>query len=410
MDGTHKSEKAFSGNLLAWEVAYRKCSRELPEHIVRDYIDKFELAAMDEEKAVIRYRGNSNLQYFQEKYEKVLCWALGGQIAIEYQEAPGAGKKKKAKKEKKKGNQKEGKKDSKREKRQNKAEKLRENQRNTGGSFLGKLLAVCGTVLAVVVLLGIVFFLPKKSFQETFLSVTSEKSGDGYRIVQLSDLRGQSYGENNEELTRRVGLLEPDLIVMTGDMTGQGRSNEEDILELCRNLTETAPVYYVYGGNESDRFLDDADPLKARLEEIGVHVLWDEMETLEINGAAVDIYGVLGELQEGEESPYGQFLNENPDHFKLMLSHEPYALGTIGDWPDLTLSGHTLGGSFALPGVGAIYEKEYGMFPELDSEAYVSGKYTKDGNTLIVCSGLAKSGAVRGYRQPELMIIDVNQY
>ena len=57
------------------------------------------------------------------------------------------------------------------------------------------------------------------------------ESFDGFRIAQLSDLHGMSFGRDNERLIAQVARQRPDIIVLTGDMA----ENEKE-LRGCENL------------------------------------------------------------------------------------------------------------------------------------------------------------------------------
>ena len=49
---------------------------------------------------------------------------------------------------------------------------------------------------------------------------------DNYKIVQLSDLHGKSFGYEQSRLLRQVEELKPDLIVLTGDLIDSKKSSE----------------------------------------------------------------------------------------------------------------------------------------------------------------------------------------
>lgn len=52
------------------------------------------------------------------------------------------------------------------------------------------------------------------------------------RLVQLSDLHNQKFGRDNARLIKRVRALEPDLILMTGDMINSDERDLSVLLDL----------------------------------------------------------------------------------------------------------------------------------------------------------------------------------
>ena len=74
-------------------------------------------------------------------------------------------------------------------------------------------------------------------------------SFDGFRIVQLSDLHGAGFGENNCRLVEKVRGESPDIIVLTGDLI----EKTEDLAVsgvLLPQLAEIAPCFFVSGNHE----------------------------------------------------------------------------------------------------------------------------------------------------------------
>ena len=51
------------------------------------------------------------------------------------------------------------------------------------------------------------------------------KEFDGYNIVQISDLHSKLFGENNKKLIQKIKSLNPDIVVVTGDLI-DGENNK----------------------------------------------------------------------------------------------------------------------------------------------------------------------------------------
>lgn len=408
-DGKSPRENNING---AQGVLWKRTLEELKNRVDDAAMDKwfycFSIAKIKRNAFVFRYTGNGDMREFNEKWYEVFaeCFfeVLGyrTEIKIEQRKVKGGGK--------------------------------RQYRRRLCRIILA-LLCVC--TAAAVILLDM-SYLENLSFEEDFYQVGSGKISGNLRIIQLSDLHSTEFGENNDKLVARIALLQPDIIVATGDMADKSASMDVYI-ELCRRLTEIAPVYAVYGNNEDDIVYESTmtrdaldkmtggdpeklkksdDTLKAALEDAGATVLLNEQATVEIGDNTIDIYGVLttnpSAFWEYNTDSYGEFLNGDTDHFKLMLCHEPYIFEEFGEdyWGDLILAGHTHGGVIRIPYLGGLYERKNGFFPEKkdDVDAYIAGEYDMQGTSLIVSRGLTNRGLIRIGNQPELVIIDVNRY
>lgn len=393
-------------------VLWKRTLEELKNHVddaaMEKWFDCFSIAKVKRNAFVFRYTGNGDMQEFNEKWYDVFveCFfeVLGYRTEIKIEQ-----------------------------RKINNGEKRQYRRRFC--KIIVALLCVCAA--AAVIILGM-SYLENLSFEEDFYQVGSGKINGNLRIVQLSDLHSTEFGDNNDKLVERIARLQPDIIVATGDMVDKSTSMNVYV-ELCRRLTEIAPVYAVYGNNEDDivygcsmsredldkmtggdseKLRKSDDALKAALEDAGVTVLLNEQATVEIGDNMVDIYGVLttnpSAFWEYDADSYDAFLNTNTDHFKLMLCHEPYIFEEFGDgyWGDLMLAGHTHGGVVRLPYLGGVYEQKNGIFPEKkeDIDAYIAGEYDISGKSLIVSRGLSNRGFIRIGNTPELVIIDVNRY
>ena len=100
---------------------------------------------------------------------------------------------------------------------------------------------------------------------------------DGATVVQISDLHNHRFGEGQGRLLAAVAGLEPDLVVVTGDMVDCHRTDPAPALELVRGLVALAPVYYVTGNHEWVLSSQVRGELLTGLEEAGATVLEDRV-------------------------------------------------------------------------------------------------------------------------------------
>lgn len=237
------------------------------------------------------------------------------------------------------------------------------------------------------------------------------------RLVQLTDLHGRSFGQNNEELVELVRRQEPDLILMTGDMLDKNQEGPEVVCALISRLKEIAPVYYGYGNHESDWEKRTGMTLAPLLTEAGATVLDFAYTDITVKGQALriggcDTYyrypGMLAKTREewdAEQAFADAF--EDTQRFKLLLCHIP----TVWlDWEnrdnfpvDLVLSGHYHGGQIRLPVIGELYAPYVGLFPP-----YTEGMYAGETAVCILSTGLGSSpGLPRINNLPQVVAVEL---
>ncbi len=295
--------------------------------------------------------------------------------------------------------------------------------------------------LAVALITILCNYIGNRNFRETFYTVSSIKADNPIRVIQISDLHSVSYGKGNKKLTDRTKALEPDIILLTGDIADSAKKDYSDIVVLCSELADIAPTYYVYGNNEVEKvygfplveavldekfgfskdFRDEKrlvllkDQLEIDIENVGVKVLKNEKDTVKVGDTTVDVYGVLNSNPSSfwsySEKSFLSYTGEDEDNLKLTTVHEPFIFEEFNHdfWGDILVCGHTHGGVIRVPVLGPLYTQEGGLFPERDG-CYVYGRYDVSGKPLIVSSGLENKNLLRINNQPELVVIDINKF
>lgn len=271
--------------------------------------------------------------------------------------------------------------------------------------------------IALIIIVAIILFL---FLQLNWISVTEEDiylnklpaEFEGFRILQLSDLHGKSFGRDSNYLIRKIDETNPDIIVMTGDMrTNTPADDGEELITLLKELDGRYPVYYITGGHEEARYYTDRNKhgikgtkaaYEQRLSDLGVIVLNDEKSQLVRGDSAINIYGLLdkssGEMFIGNrlEEPAGEEVN-------ILLNHTPDEFKDFVDWgADLILVGHTHGGIIRIPFIGGLISTDIGsFFPKYDA-----GRFEKDGSTMIINRGLGNHTVhIRIFNRPELVLV-----
>lgn len=272
----------------------------------------------------------------------------------------------------------------------------------------------CFAVLLWICLIaaGVFFggkYLLSEELEVTFHHLYSPKiiGASNTRIIVLSDLHNREFGPGNTELIKQINILEPDLIVMAGDMVNADNEDLDILLNLCEDLLGIAPVYFSPGNHESNLMYEKGIPLEETLSEKGVHVLVNRAEEVVIRGTPFQI-GSLTTSPEGYYDYGVDFIKEfeKSREFKLLLSHYPSLYyGALADTEiDLGICGHYHGGVVRLPVIGGLYHGDTGFFPK-----YSCGMYRLPHSTIFVSRGMGDhSGYPRVNNRPELAVIDIN--
>ena len=227
---------------------------------------------------------------------------------------------------------------------------------------------------------------------------------DGYRIVQLSDVHGASFGKNSQRLLKAVKRAAPDLIALTGDLA-DGDTQLNNVESLLNGLIRIAPVYYVSGNHEwSDGMIA---PVRELLKRYGIQYLSNEYVILEKSGDSIVLAGVEDPNGYADQpSPAEVVAALPPDSFRILLGHR-------NDWPikypdlpvDLILCGHAHGGMIRLPFLGGLIGRGGSLFPQYTEGVFSSGRYQ-----MVVSRGLGPiKGILRFWNNPELVEITLRK-
>ena len=261
-----------------------------------------------------------------------------------------------------------------------------------------------------VILAGI---LCSQKLEVTNYTVPLDNVQGDVKIVFLSDLHCEEYGENNAELLAIVNAQSPDIIALPGDLFNR-ESDDAEIDKVCKfisQLPQIAPTYFSIGNHETDYIAESENSILEKVRNTGVTVLECAYEDLTVNGTTFRIGGVSELAYKGADDKYDpaaeMFLTDYCDTKlpTVLLSHRPEAFcfkDACKEWNvDLILSGHTHGGLVRLPVIGGLVAPIQGLFPDV-----YYGEYEFYNTKMIVTSGLAGYyWAPRMFNPPEICVV-----
>ena len=261
-------------------------------------------------------------------------------------------------------------------------------------------------------------------FPENYLLQTSRyqicsdkipRAFDGFRIVQLSDLHGCSFGRENIRLITRIDREKPDVVVMTGDIADRQTKDYAAIFRFVKTLCGKCPVYFAYGNHEQELLSSRREAFQDGMHAQGVQILSNDAAELERGGEKIRLCGVRIPLRyyrwnsrkkrrpvlSAEEMEL--LLGACGPEYTVLLAHNPLCFEAYAAWDaDLTLSGHVHGGMIRLPHFGGLLSPERNFFPR-----YSGGLYRLGEQCMVVSRGLGRGARINN--RPEILVLTLRR-
>lgn len=221
-------------------------------------------------------------------------------------------------------------------------------------------------------------------------------------VVQLADFHCGSRGEPTRMLRRAIVAavaLRPDLVVLTGDYSDDGRLRP---LDLLKPLARVAPTFAVLGNHDYFQGYNGADRITAALEAQGITVLRNARAEYVYKGTAGSIVGFDDDLDGPGTDVDGMVVHLNGEKPQLVLIHEPDVIERFPpQWAGLALAGHTHGAQVRLSPIRTIDWIRWARGSK--HSHYPRGWFSVGGNRLYVNRGLGVAGfPIRFATRPEV--------
>jgi predicted MPP superfamily phosphohydrolase len=230
---------------------------------------------------------------------------------------------------------------------------------------------------------------------------------EGMRIVQLSDLHYSPvvWQRYLVQYVRWVNDLEPDLVVITGDLITGGYRFAHRVATILSHIQTKHGVictfgnhdYSIYGKNSSLEGKRRADYLEKCLLDRGLTVLRNETAYIRTESAAKPLAIVgLDDEWSGHINPDAAWQGVNAE--LPIICHNPVNARELLTYPwQWMLSGHTHGRQVATSRFGQrFYPHKY--------RHYTHGHYQVEGRHLYVNRGLSYGQRVQYWCRPEVTV------
>lgn len=228
---------------------------------------------------------------------------------------------------------------------------------------------------------------------------------EAVKLIVLSDLHSNHYGENQEKLIGLIKEQKPNVVLLVGDIV-------DDILpieyaqEFLVQIAKLYPVYYVTGNHEY--YTRKGEAIKQMIQSYGITVLSGETVPFSYYDTHLQVSGIDDPLFEDITF---QLMNaaqtqKTIPSVKILLAHRPEHIEEYLNFDfDIILSGHAHGGQWRIPGIiNGVYAPGQGIFPK-----YAGGHYDMGTTQFYVSRGLEtqKNTVPRIFNPPEIVVLNI---
>ena len=171
--------------------------------------------------------------------------------------------------------------------------------------------------------------------------VTSKlPAGTSYRLALISDVHlgrilGRSYAE---KLVQRINQLEPDAVLIAGDLIDERITyvEEENSLAALAKLNAPKGIYLAFGNHE---YIDNPALWHKMVQANGIKVLRDASTVID---GRLKLTGLNDYSRNHDLSSLKTLAWENDKYYSILIDHQPRKMETAAaEGYDLYLSGHT---------------------------------------------------------------------
>ncbi|MCL4540399.1 MAG: metallophosphoesterase [Bacteroidetes bacterium] len=221
---------------------------------------------------------------------------------------------------------------------------------------------------------------------------------DGLTISMISDIHSGMYmlERDMETYVEAINHLNADMVFIPGDFV---TSKDSEMLPLVKAFSGLKSKYGTYTCLGNHDFFANPAYVTKKLRDIGMKVLRNETEELDLNGAKLMLSGV----DDGRHANFPKVSYEasSLNTARILLCHKPYYFenAVAGNY-DLMLSGHTHGGQIVLLDLFGVK-----VTPATIVSPYVSGKYKLSDALMYVSRGVGTIGLpIRVNCPPEITL------
>ncbi|HWN94409.1 MAG TPA: phosphodiesterase YaeI [Methylomirabilota bacterium] len=278
----------------------------------------------------------------------------------------------------------------------------------TPGFRISRRRFLGGVSVAAAGTFGYAHFIEAERLQTSHHSVPLWRSGEPLKLLHLSDLHASpvvSLGYIGRAIDRALEW-KPDVICLTGDFITQRFDGADDYIRILRRLSASAPCFATLGNHDGGRWAreegdgyPDLEWITRLLHASQITLLQNTSARCRVRGRDIQFVGV-GDMWAEAIEPHVAFRTVAADAPTVLLSHNPDSKNEVTqhNW-QLMLSGHTHGGQFRVPWLGAT------PFAPVQDKRFVAGLGRWNDRWIHVTKGIGSVFGVRINCPPEVSFL-----
>lgn len=273
--------------------------------------------------------------------------------------------------------------------------------------------------------------MPKKISVTKYIYSSPKITGDfdGYKIAVISDLHANEIGECNSILINKLKDINPDSIMIAGDMVCDNAKDMHVTYELLSTLSKSYEIYYGCGNHEMKLALNPITKkiyhkYRRAVRSMGIHYLNNKTCTIKRRNGTINVTGLnisrryykkIKKIYMPDDyidrlvNPAG-ICGAGDSTLSILIAHNPIYFKQYAAWgADIVLSGHIHGGIMVLPFVGGVISPTLELFPHYDfGEFSMPGKIDGHTSKMYLSRGLGSHTIpIRINNPPEIMVLEL---
>ncbi len=294
-------------------------------------------------------------------------------------------------------------------------------------------IPILSVFLVFVLLVGILIAILRDGSRVVITKVTVAheqlpESFDGYKILQVSDILGKEFGNRQKKIKALLKDVEYDIVIFTGDFLADPEETDFwAIKDFMEAIKPDVPIYYILGDNDYQptNVSEDSDSWKICIKpvrrtafmeffesEYNAELIYPAQKILSEKGEAIYLTGVeydkdlLNAMDFDMDKDFSICVTHKPINYNVTRRLKDANKRTLTEIDyDLSIAGHTLGGQYRMPILGAIYSYGYGFLPDEDDVYGLSED--SDGRFNYISGGLGVEKGIRVFSTPEISLIEL---
>ena len=81
------------------------------------------------------------------------------------------------------------------------------------------------------------------------------QSFNNFTILQITDLHGKYFGENQNKLLDKINSIDYDMIAITGDIKNKHEDNIDAFLDMMNGINNKEKVFFVMGNADDEKLV-----------------------------------------------------------------------------------------------------------------------------------------------------------